>query len=139
MASEKQIAANRMNAQKSSGPRSAAGKARARRNAIRHGLAVNFAKDPLAANAIEAMTKLLLQRGQSEQVARLVAAAEYSTNAVNAVRSKTAERLRDATEEGLSGSPFKAALAKLRLLERYERKAVLLKKRALRYLQLQGA
>ena len=38
MASEKQIAANRRNAQNSSGPRSAAGKKRASRNAHRHGL-----------------------------------------------------------------------------------------------------
>jgi hypothetical protein len=38
MASDKQIAANRRNAQNSSGPRSAAGKQRASRNATRHGL-----------------------------------------------------------------------------------------------------
>lgn len=38
MASERQIAANRRNAQNSTGPRSAAGKRRARRNAYRHGL-----------------------------------------------------------------------------------------------------
>ena len=40
MASERQIAANRRNAKKSSGPRSAVGKARSRRNALRHGLAI---------------------------------------------------------------------------------------------------
>jgi hypothetical protein len=38
VASERQIAANRRNAQKSTGPRSAAGKRRVRRNAYRHGL-----------------------------------------------------------------------------------------------------
>ena len=38
MASERQIAANRRNANKSSGPRSAAGKKRASNNAYRHGL-----------------------------------------------------------------------------------------------------
>jgi hypothetical protein len=36
--SEKQIAANRINGQKSSGPRTARGKAKASRNALRHGL-----------------------------------------------------------------------------------------------------
>lgn len=40
MASERQIAANRRNAQKSTGPRSAAGKKRASRNAYRHGLSI---------------------------------------------------------------------------------------------------
>ena len=38
MASERQIAANRRNAHKSTGPRSAAGKKRASHNALRHGL-----------------------------------------------------------------------------------------------------
>jgi hypothetical protein len=39
MASDKQIAANRLNAQNSTGPRTGAGKHRSRRNAFRHGLA----------------------------------------------------------------------------------------------------
>jgi hypothetical protein len=38
MASERQIAANRRNAKKSTGPRSAAGKKRSGKNALRHGL-----------------------------------------------------------------------------------------------------
>jgi hypothetical protein len=38
MASERQIAANRQNARKSTGPRSASGKKRASWNAYRHGL-----------------------------------------------------------------------------------------------------
>lgn len=42
MASERQIAANRRNARKSTGPRSTAGKNRASRNAYRHGLTVNI-------------------------------------------------------------------------------------------------
>ena len=38
MASDKQIAANRRNAQKSTGPKTLAGKLKCRRNALRHGL-----------------------------------------------------------------------------------------------------
>ncbi|WP_439398335.1 hypothetical protein ACRQ5Q_13745 [Bradyrhizobium sp. PMVTL-01] len=40
MATERQIAANRRNAQKSTGPRTAVGKRRAARNAYRHGLSI---------------------------------------------------------------------------------------------------
>jgi len=43
MASERQIAANRRNARKSSGPHSGAGKKRASRNAYRHGLTLSKA------------------------------------------------------------------------------------------------
>jgi hypothetical protein len=42
MASERQIAANRRNARKSTGPRSAAGKKRASRNAYRYGLTLSI-------------------------------------------------------------------------------------------------
>src|SRR5260370_19652097 len=38
MVSERRIAANRANALKSTGPKSAAGKARSRRNALKHGM-----------------------------------------------------------------------------------------------------
>ena len=39
MASERQIAANRSNAKQSTGPQTAAGKQRSKRNALKHGLA----------------------------------------------------------------------------------------------------
>jgi hypothetical protein len=42
MASERQIAANRRNARKSTGPRSGAGRKRASRNAYRHGLSLGI-------------------------------------------------------------------------------------------------
>lgn len=46
MASEKQIAANRANAQKSTGPKTAAGKLKSSRNAYRHGLSGPMRLDP---------------------------------------------------------------------------------------------
>ena len=55
MASERQIAANRRNAQKSSGPRSVEGKKRASRNAYRHGLAAGVWHSRKSAAEIDAL------------------------------------------------------------------------------------
>ena len=46
MTSEAKIAANRRNAERSTGPRTASAKARVRRNALRHGLAALVVEDP---------------------------------------------------------------------------------------------
>jgi hypothetical protein len=76
VASEQQIAANRANARKSSGPRSSAGKSRASCNAYRHGLSLSAPLTPqietfarkIAGNAVDAIT---LER------AREIAQAEF--------------------------------------------------------------
>jgi len=46
MATEKQIAANRANAKRSTGPKTAAGKLKSSRNAYRHGLSGPLLSDP---------------------------------------------------------------------------------------------
>jgi hypothetical protein len=56
MASERQLAANRANARKSSGPRSAAGKKRASRNALKHGLNTPMS-DAALAHETEALAR----------------------------------------------------------------------------------
>ena len=55
MASERQITANRRNAQKSTGPRSVEGKRCARRNAYRHGLAAAVGHSRKSAAEIDAL------------------------------------------------------------------------------------
>jgi hypothetical protein len=71
MASERQIAANRANAGKSSGPRSASGKKRASRNALKHGL-----NTPLSGAAVTREIEALARQiaGDSEDRARMAAA-----------------------------------------------------------------
>jgi hypothetical protein len=66
MASERQIAANRRNARRSSGPRSSAGKRRSSGDALRHGL-----------------SRVINDRGREdiEALARLLVGAEGSCSA----------------------------------------------------------
>jgi hypothetical protein len=135
MASEKQIAANRMNAQKSRGPRSAGGKARASRNATRHGLAANFWNDPSAGYAIETLTKLFRKTGYPEQKARLAAVAEYETRFVLEARSKIIEALRVAAHGGFASGSFADGLRELQSIDRYEKRASSRKKRVFRQIQ----
>jgi hypothetical protein len=55
----KSIAANRGNARRGTGPRSAAGKARSAQNACRHGLAASKSSGGVAAKVIEKLTRKL--------------------------------------------------------------------------------
>ena len=59
MTSARKIAANRQNARKSRGPRSAAGKSIASRNAVRHGLAAIVHRPPLSESETERFSRAL--------------------------------------------------------------------------------
>jgi len=79
MASERQIAANRRNARKSTGPRSGAGKKRASRNAYRHGLTLSVASTKASAKQLDKLVRRIA--GDTEDAivlerARAIAQAE---------------------------------------------------------------
>jgi hypothetical protein len=57
MASERQIAANRRNARKSTGPRSGAGKNRSSRNAYRHGLTLSITSTAAFAKQLDKLVR----------------------------------------------------------------------------------
>src|SRR4051812_36304213 len=57
MATERQIAANRANASRSTGPRSRAGRKRAAGNATVHGLAANFVSSSALAEQVEKLAR----------------------------------------------------------------------------------
>jgi hypothetical protein len=142
MISKAKIAANRKNAARSTGPRSAEGKARASRNAYRHGLAVSVLNDPAISAEVEVLARAILgKRNNSWELlyARIVAEAELDLVRVRATRKK----LVDAALAGESSGGIEAAeraaqphvvddtrfesllraLPQLELLERYERRA----------------
>jgi hypothetical protein len=60
MTSDRQRAANRRNAQRSTGPRSPAGKCASRRNALRHGLSARLGNDPAHDVRVEALAKIIV-------------------------------------------------------------------------------
>lgn len=68
MSSAKQIEANRRNAQKSKGPRTAAGKARASRNSRKHALCTISRNNPLFAPRIEAIARAICSEATNAEL-----------------------------------------------------------------------
>jgi len=135
MASEKQISANRANALKGHGPRSAGGKARASRNATRHGLAANIWKQASAVSSIERLTQLFRAGGHSEQKARLAAVAEYQTKAIRTVRCRIGEQIFESADGRDSEETLAKNLRRLQSIDRYEKRIASLKKRVFQKMQ----
>jgi len=151
MASEKQKTANRRNALRSTGPRSAAGKRRSRGNAYRHGLSISLTLLPESRAEIEALAKLIADTPSlqiSAEDAAVIALSDLEQQRVRAIKNAvitTAYRANEAARRGQhdevrTASDQEAALAKcmtdvlpdLRRLERYARRAAALRDRTLR-------
>jgi hypothetical protein len=100
MTSAKKVAANRINGRKSRGPRTGAGKARASRNARRHGLAAVNNKDPAMAGRVKQMVDAICQ-GDDDPLLReqavAIAESQLWLDCVKAEKLALIERLRDPT------------------------------------------
>src|SRR5262245_52515446 len=122
MASEKQIAANRRNARKSTGPRSRAGKGRASQNAYRHGLNLSIASSAEFANRLDGLARKIAGNTKDATIlerARTVAEAHLDLTRVR--RTKVALIARVLAFGDLTPSqPFSAAEA-IRCLKALER------------------
>ena len=133
MPTERQIAANRNNARKSTGPRSEAGRDASRRNAQRHGLAIDIRTDPAFHDDIEKLAKILSLPNNPKSVgglAREAAGAELDLLRIRKIRAWLFQTLYFANP---TASDRLAELDdKLAKLERYERRAFSRRKRALR-------
>jgi hypothetical protein len=96
MATERQIAANRLNARKSTGPRSEGAKKRASRNAYRHGLSLSLTSSAAIAKRLDVLARKIA--GNSKNViilehARAAAQAELDLERVRQVRVALIERV----------------------------------------------
>jgi paraquat-inducible protein B len=77
MATVKQIEANRKNATRSTGPRTAVGKSKSSRNALRHGLSLPLIMDAAIKADLEELARLLANEDTNSMAAALHAAAAH--------------------------------------------------------------
>jgi hypothetical protein len=131
LASDKQIAANRANAKKSTGPKTAAGKLKSSQNAFRHGFSVPLHLDPATSAEVESLTRALAGEDanpQQEQQAAEFGQAHLMLQRIGMTRERWMASL-DMEQ------PEFAALQKIATLDRYERYAFTKRRRASRALQ----
>ena len=89
MTSKHKIRANRANARASTGPKSSQGRARAARNALRHGLNLPVCSNPALAEEVETLTHEIAGSGASAEIldlARQVAEAQVDLRRVRYAR-----------------------------------------------------
>jgi hypothetical protein len=147
MTSEAKIAANRRNAQRSTGPRTALAKARVRRNALRHGLAALVVGDPAVATEVDRVAAAIcspqVERWERDQ-ALIVAEAQVNLKRIRKERTHIMEQmllvppLQDPNAPNTPSRVNRRApnLTQLLRLERYERRALSRRKRAVRLASL---
>jgi hypothetical protein len=131
MASTKQIAANRANAKRSTGPNTKRGRLQSSRNAFQHGLSGPLNMDEATLSTIEAIARLLLDkfdRGQESLAAKQFAETQLELLRVRCVRNELMI--------SLSAQPYSLGRLKQMLsLDRYERCALSKRKKATQELQ----
>ncbi len=149
MASSLKITANQANAQRSTGPRSAAGKRQSRLNAIKHGLAMSVPAVPELSQEVISLTQAIAGEDQGNvrffQAATLVAEAAIDLLRVRRVKTELynglssnrgsltplqAEAAIHASRQ--SGASEVSIWEQLERLERYERRALSRRNSAIR-------
>jgi hypothetical protein len=135
MGSIRKQEANQRNARKSTGPRSPDGRARASRNALKHGLAA-ASRDPGHARTVDELVQDLLNELEisQEYSPELLAIVEAEIDLLRA-RSIRASLLRDLLNQSkgdATGDSVATLLDQLSRADRYERRALSRRKFAVR-------
>jgi hypothetical protein len=134
MATGKQIAANRANAKRSTGPKTAAGKQKSSRNAYRHGLSRPEVPDPSTISRVNAIAEMLVTEPATED--RRMSAKEFAIAQVELARIQTIR-----TEQWAKINPEESLdqnakeLKRLASLDRHESYAFTRRRRASKNLE----
>src|SRR5215469_4442456 len=128
MATERQIAANRRNAPKSTGPRSGAGRKRASRNAYRHGLTLSITSTAAFAKQLDKLARKIA--GNTDDAitlerARAIAQAELELARVRRAKVALIER---ASAFGELDPPQLTVTQMIRLLNALDRGRLIIPK-----------
>jgi hypothetical protein len=136
MTSDRKIAANQQNAKKSTGPKSAAGKLRSRRNALRHGLATDVGTDTSLGAEVKKMAMAIGSACGQEATLFAYQLAEVEIDLLRIRKVRTAIFNEVLAKSDCEPSDHAVLNTKLAKLDRYERRALSRHKRALRAISL---
>jgi hypothetical protein len=145
MISAQKLAANRANGRASRGPKSAQGKRRSSRNALRHGLSLPVSHDPRLWSDIEALAREIAGAEDPDLVdqVRPIAEAQIDLARIRRLRhelSMYADKVSpDGAAEQPSALPSSELLEQLTKLDRYERRTLSRRKTAIRRLMRAGS
>lgn len=136
MTSAKAIAANRRNARRSTGPRTGVGKRKAAANALRHGFRASLPADPATGEAVRRIASVLAgPRASPARLALVIPIAEAEAELLR-IRNARATWINLAAAELPQNADREIeaiglSLTTLSRLDRYERRAMARRKRAL--------
>src|ERR1700722_20127412 len=126
MASEKQIAANRANAMRSTGPKTVAGRLKSSRNAFRHGLSGPARSDPMTLAKVDDIAHVLAGEQATED--QLTSVADFTRAQLELLRIRST-RTELTAKIDLNDNNLQE-LRRLVALDRYERYALTKRRRA---------